>query len=225
MTIIGLLLAVVVLPYRVAKMKIFLINLKKDTERLKHFFDNLPGCWNKEDITVIEAVDGNITPIPDWFAINSNSKGTYGCYKSHLNIIESIKNISLILEDDVIFHKDFSTIYPNLINKISNLDYDIFYLGGKHLSRPTSISYGDTSIKKCRQTIFTHAYMIKDGYKAKKISNLLKNKYTWEHYLPLKNYEIDLLYGKLQKDLLNCYTADPFLAFQNRQFKSNIKNK
>lgn len=204
-------------------MNIYLINLKKSTDRLEHFFDNLPNCWDKKEINIVEAVDGKTASIPAWFNINNNLVGRYGCYKSHLNIIESINDTSLILEDDVTFHKDFSKIYPDLINKIVNLDYDIFYLGGKHLSNPVFCGIYQ-GIKKCTQTIHTHAYIVKNGFKAKKISSLLKNKYTWEYYLPKKNYEIDLLYGKLQTSDLNCYASYPFIAFQNRTFKSYTKN-
>jgi GR25 family glycosyltransferase involved in LPS biosynthesis len=203
-------------------MKIYLINLKRNPERLELFFENLPSCWKKNDITVVEGIDGREADIPEWFYTPNNLVGRYGCYKSHLNIIESITDTSLILEDDVVFDDNFCYLYEELIEHIKNINYDMFYLGGKHWSKPTNTMHG-SNIKKCVSTIFTHAYII-NGSSAKKISKLLKNQYTWKYYLSLKNYEIDLLYAKLQKQIVKCYCIDPFIIYQNQNFKSDTKN-
>ena len=205
------------------KMKIYVINLKRNPERLDLFFRSLPDCWKKTDITVVEAVDGKEADIPEWFHITKNLVGRYGCYKSHLNIIESIKDTSLILEDDVLFEENFKQKWDSIMHTSQNFFYDVFYLGGKHLSKPRNTRYGPY-IKKCKATILTHAYIV-NKQSVKKISRLLKNKYTWQNYLPLKNYEIDLLYSRLQQeDILSAYAVDPFLIKQHSIFKSTTKN-
>lgn len=205
-------------------MSIYLINLKRNPERLDLFFKNLPPCWTRDDVTVVEAVDGKTAVIPEWFYIpNKSVLGRYGCYKSHLNIIESINDTSLILEDDVIFDKDFEHYWSVIRSELQKINYDMFYLGGKHWSTPKNTMYG-SNVKKCTATIFTHAYIV-NGVSAKKISKLLNNKYTWEYYLPLKNYEIDILYSRLhQENILSAYVVDPFIVKQNSVFKSDTKN-
>jgi GR25 family glycosyltransferase involved in LPS biosynthesis len=61
-------------------------------------------------------------------AINS---AELGCFLSHQDIIENSqdKDVILILEDDVIFSRNFSYNLRNILNRISRMDWDIVFLG------------------------------------------------------------------------------------------------
>jgi GR25 family glycosyltransferase involved in LPS biosynthesis len=67
-------------------MKIYLINLKQNRNRLEYFFDHLPRCWQKNDINIFEAINGDNIDIPSWFEVPNGLNGRYGCYLSHFPI-------------------------------------------------------------------------------------------------------------------------------------------
>lgn len=198
---------------------IYLINLRHNTDRLNYFLDNIPICFS--NVKIFDAINGNDCKIPEWFRIKNNLKGRYGCYQSHLKILKKIDKTTLILEDDCLFSPHFCRKYSEILDILPNLDYDMMYLGGHHRIKPCGIS----NIKKCTSTILTHSYIIKNKNSADKIINLITNQFTWEHYLNNTNYEIDLLYSKLQADnLINSYCVDPWIVYQNQKFVSNTKN-
>ena len=117
---------------------IFIINLKKDIEKK----ENIKKKFEKYGIKNYQFIEGTI---PDEkyqqiFEIVSNYDnkwgrinfiGEMGCFLSHKKIWENIifNNIdnSLVLEDDIYFHKNFQKI---LENNLSIFDkYDIIYFG------------------------------------------------------------------------------------------------
>ena len=201
-------------------MDTYVINLRKDEARINCLFSNIPNCFTN-NIHIFEAINGFQSDIPNWFRIDYDLKGRYGCYQSHLEILNRIDGPTLILEDDCLFDQNFCDKYQKIIEKIQNINYDIFYLGGKHLEKPIGI----TSVKRCKKTILTHAYIVKNKASAQKIIKLITNKYTWKYYLVGYSYEIDLLYSRLQSEnLINAYCIDPWLVYQNKIFQSNTKN-
>ena len=117
--------------------KIFLINLKKDTERLsyqkKQFkehnlkFERINAVYGK-DLSEKEKLENS----GSMFNYLTNSDTMIGINQSHLNIYKKIVNENLdnviIMEDDIIFKKN---IKENLkiLNKNLPKKYDIIHLG------------------------------------------------------------------------------------------------
>lgn len=111
--------------------KIFVINLKRDVEKLK----NMKSLLENLNYEIIEAVDGKKLN-NDEFIINKDfftpydksilKLGEVGCSLSHINIWKKIVNENLdrviILEDDLESIPDF-----NIINNIKST-YDLLYL-------------------------------------------------------------------------------------------------
>lgn len=117
---------------------IYIINLKKSIERK----ENLIKEFEKHKIinyTFIEAVSGydlNLEELKSKnIILNDNElrRGEIGCSLSHYKIYEEIlKNdaeLGLILEDDVFFVKGFNNKLNKTLDKVKNVEWDIFYLG------------------------------------------------------------------------------------------------
>lgn len=202
-------------------MKIYVINLKHRSEKLKIFFENLPDCIDRKNIDVFEAIDGNQYSIPKWFgSIQRCTHGRYGCYMSHLKILENITETTLIFEDDVIFKDNFCEKFIKAQNYCNSIDYDIFYLGGGNMMKPTKIH---DDLYRCVRTQRTHAYIIKDKSAANKIIKYISDPNIWKKYLHTFNYHIDQLYGKLQLDQkINAYTIMPFICGQSETSSSDV---
>jgi len=121
-------------------LSIYVINLKKDTERRKKMEDQL----NKYNLNfeIIDAVNGkdldieqlkkdNIIKVTD----TQYKNGEYGCYLSHYNIwkkfSETNKKFALIFEDDVVLSKDFDIKISKILNELNSKEdsnIDIVYL-------------------------------------------------------------------------------------------------
>jgi GR25 family glycosyltransferase involved in LPS biosynthesis len=110
--------------------KIYIINMDKDIKRMKKLNKKMKNIGlNYTRITGVVGSD---------IYKNYNTKlnpGQLGCLLSHQNVLkDAIKNNYnniLVLEDDVIFHKDFHNIfkkyYKYLIDREKN--FDLLYLG------------------------------------------------------------------------------------------------
>ena len=120
-------------------MKIFVINLSSATEK-RETMKNTLDQYTKEYI-FFEAIDGKnvkdteYTINLDWFnpcGNNHTTCGEIGCALSHYSIWKMMidENIeqALILEDDVIFHCDFETLFSSKISKVP-LNWKLLYLG------------------------------------------------------------------------------------------------
>ncbi len=104
---------------------VYLINLKRRPDRLKKMQKLLKRL--KIDFTLIEAVDGKeIKRIPK--GLNS---GIVGCHLSHLKVLKDIQEKefeqALILEDDLIPHKEFESLLANL--HLIPKDWKLLYIG------------------------------------------------------------------------------------------------
>ncbi len=105
------------------KIKIYIINLKKDSDRKNHIINQLEK-QNIFDYEIIEAVDGNILTkeelnskvFKDKKGLNywntKMSPSQIGCALSHIKIykklLKSENNYCLILEDDAIFNQNLT---------------------------------------------------------------------------------------------------------------------
>lgn len=120
------------------ELPIYVINLKKSTERKKYLIEEFKR-HKIENYTFIEAVNGydlNLEELKNNNIISNNcglKRGEIGCSLSHYKIYEeTLKNdaeINLILEDDVFFVDGFNIKFNIIMNRIKNMNWDIFYLG------------------------------------------------------------------------------------------------
>lgn len=101
--------------------KVYLINLKRRPDRLAKMKSLLTKL--KINYQLVEAVDG--------LDLKVSNAAIVGCHLSHLKIFEDVKKNGyerpLILEDDLISHKDFDRIIQNIF-KIPE-DWRMMYLG------------------------------------------------------------------------------------------------
>lgn len=197
-------------------MKSYVISLDRRKDRLDKFYNNLPKDWPIEKPVHYSAIAGNLCYPPSWW---KQGGGAWGCYKSHLNIIEQELNNNskediLILEDDAIFCEDFSAKFNNLLKLVPN-DADQIYIGGQHLKPPVY----NGSIYVVNNVNRTHGYIIT-------VKGLL-SLYKWLN--ETSNWEtkshIDHHYGKgHETKAIKAYAPYEWLVGQSGD-KSDICNK
>ena len=121
--------------------KIFVINLKRRSDRLIKFFSNCPIDQDKIEVfNGFDAKNLNNESKEDLMLYNSNQLknlgglyriGEKGCFISHFKIwnyiIENNIDNTLIFEDDAFFSDNFLTILKNI--KLD--EFYIIYLGGR----------------------------------------------------------------------------------------------
>jgi GR25 family glycosyltransferase involved in LPS biosynthesis len=121
------------------KLKQYVINLKRRTDRLQYFYDNYP--FDKNNVEVVYGFDGKNLDQEDKDEVNifnklSNSlmAGEKGCFISHLRIYKDIvdKNIpfAVVMEDDGIFCENFKDKINQIIDEMPN-NCQILYFGGR----------------------------------------------------------------------------------------------
>lgn len=194
--------------------KIYVISLtKKRPNKISDFMLSVPKDWGFGKIDVYDAIDGSTQELPLWW--NPALVGAYGCYKSHLNILQEIVdndwNQTLILEDDAIFSDNFLSQLPITMSHLPG-DWEQMYLGGQHLSKAIKIN---DYICKAININRTHCYIIKNKIVAQKIINLFIDKDFWIKNLTKYKYHIDYAYGILHKqNIIKTYASNPFLVGQ-----------
>lgn len=72
--------------------------------------------------------------------------------------LQSDDDVLLLLEDDVMFTKDFTSRIDSLIDNLPD-GWGMFFLGGNHV-RPT-LETGSPGLVRCVKTHFNHALMIR----------------------------------------------------------------
>jgi hypothetical protein len=122
--------------------KAFVINLLHHEDRLESFRKetaSLPELNGFPEIEVWPAIHGDTCQPPELWKAGG---GAWGCYKSHLNILEYCMNhhISsyIVFEDDARLAKDFIVTFQNVMNNLPE-DWEQLYLGGDlmhHFSHP-----------------------------------------------------------------------------------------
>ena len=181
----------------------YCINLEKRADRkqkceLMFSQYNLPFSFFK-------AIDGTT------ISYNTRiSRGNVGCCLSHLTIWEDIVNknadISLVVEDDVVFHDDILTCFEYFYKEVPN-DWNLLYFGGNHCK--IKLNFISEHVHKLSNTYTTHCYAI-----TLPCAKYLLNKYNRSNIL-LK--EIDVNLSDVQKEI-SCYGFCPHLAWQDTGF-------
>jgi hypothetical protein len=110
----------------------FVINLPFKQDRLEKFRQSYPEDLLGE-VQVWRAVHGDTVQHPYWW---SAGRGAWGCYRSHLQILEHAWNTGLqsylVFEDDAIFVEDFAEKLAKYMETIPE-DWEQAYLGGQLL--------------------------------------------------------------------------------------------
>ena len=200
---------------------VYVINLKKDTEKLKRIKNRLTKANLLKKTTVFEAIYGkeldnqfykenNITIYNDWRDPNSSrpiTKGEIGCALSHYFIWEKIvlekQDNVLIIEDDA----DFEPILEHQLDKIDvPKDYDLLYLGRKNFN--DNEEKINDNIVKPNFSYWTVAYML-SYIGAKK---LIESDYN-KQIIPVDEF-LPIMY---EKSSILKYQTNNFMAYATKQ--------
>jgi hypothetical protein len=111
--------------------KTYVINLVFKQDRLNRFLQAAPQCLGP--IETWPAIHGDTVLHPDWWTAG---RGAWGCYRSHLQILEHCYNSGidsyLVFEDDALFRSDFDSLYEKVLAELPD-DWEQLYLGGQLL--------------------------------------------------------------------------------------------
>lgn len=188
-------------------MKAFVINLKKRTDRLEHITKECEMV--RLGFELFEAIDGRIKHKDVGGRI---MPAALGCYESHLEVLKlALKEDShvLVLEDDCVFCESFWEEFSKRLNRLPN-NWDMFFLGGSLLWENAVEDYTDY-LKKAKNVLCTHSYMVNK----KSISKLI-------NHLEKRAFKVDVLYTEFQKEN-NCFISYPELTWQKEGYSDLVQ--
>lgn len=182
---------------------VYLISMEKDIIRRNNLFKYVtPNEYS--------SVDGSkLLPIKTLKNMNivakeDLKKGEIGCYLSHYNILNKIKNYkddySIIIEDDVEFdiNKNINII-KDLINNAPK-DWEIIFIGHNYyetIQTDQHHIFNEYTFKKIKQVYGTQSYIINNKVISSKINKLLPIKVPFDIVLP---------------SIFTCYIIEPQLT-------------
>ncbi|MGW8177781.1 MAG: DUF6171 family protein [bacterium] len=199
-------------PITSAFQKIFCIVMEDEEKRWESFTRNLIE-WPFHSVVKYPAVAGNKFRPPSWWCAG---KPAWGCYRSHLQIIEKCINHNinsvLILEVDAQLIPGFIGKFTEFWNDLPS-NWEMIYLGGQHLSMdkhpPVQIS---DHVWKPWNVNRTHAYALQGSGLHKVYDHLLRRDWKRRHH-------IDHHYGRLhQSGKINLYCPKSWLIGQRGGF-------
>ncbi|XP_038650913.1 procollagen galactosyltransferase 2-like isoform X5 [Scyliorhinus canicula] len=160
--------------------EIFMINLKRRTDRRQRMFRTL--YEQNIDVKVVDAVDGkalntshlkalNIEMLPGYHDPYSGrilTRGEIGCFLSHYyiwkEVIDRGLKKALVLEDDNRFQPHFRRRITKLMDDIeeNQLDWDLIYVGRKRMQvdHPEKSVPGIMNLVEADYSYWTLAYLI-----------------------------------------------------------------
>lgn len=193
----------------------YCVNLNRRADRWDEFQARVPDRWPFPVIERFPAIDGQQVKPPTWFKAGA---GAWGCYRSHLAIIERCisdkVNSVLILEDDAIFRADFIGEVLGWMSHVPG-DWEWMYFGGQHLKPPKSLN---EHLVEAVNVNRTHAYALR-GDGLKKVYDHLHQWESWK-----KTSHIDHHYGVLHSKMKVYAPAKRWFVGQAAG-KSNIAGK
>lgn len=117
----------------------YVVSLDRRDDRYQAFLNRLPADWPFGPVERFAAIDGQKCPPPAWWR---GGKGAWGCYRSHLALIERCLNEGtqsvLLLEDDATFCSDFRNRVGAFLAAVPG-DWGMIYFGGQHLRQAKSL--------------------------------------------------------------------------------------
>jgi len=156
--------------------RVYVINLSRRKERLDAFFKGLPTDWPFRYPERYAAIDGGLASSPDWWSGgNAAANGAWGCYKTHLRILEDCLsneiNSVLILEDDAVCVEGFTEKVHDFCKHLPT-DWEMVYFGGQHIQEhlglPRKVNdwvYRPFNINRCHCYGFRGRKMLEKTYK------------------------------------------------------------
>jgi GR25 family glycosyltransferase involved in LPS biosynthesis len=196
---------------------VFIINLDFKTDRRERILKEIPLSLAKAKIW--KAIHGDTVKHPPWWTAG---KGAWGCYRSHVSLLEHCYNSKLdsymVLEDDATFVQDFDERLDAYMKALPE-DWEMAYIGGQLLEEikhpPVKINdlvYLPYDVNR------THGFIVHNrGYE------------KLYHWLVSQSFEnrnhIDHHFGKLhRKQGIKVYVPDRWLVGQMAGW-SNISGK
>jgi len=173
---------------------------------MRKFAEGLPFPWPFAYPQRFNAIAGDRCKPPAWFV----AAGAWGCYRSHLRILENCLNESvksvLIFEDDCVFIDQFVEKFERFANDLPD-QWSMIYLGGQHLEPPRMIT---PNVYEAKNINRTHCYGIRGDMIQTVYSHLCRN--DWR-----PNDHIDGHLGRLQTDQNKAiYCPDRWLVGQRK---------
>lgn len=199
--------------------RVYCINLKRRKDRWKQFKQQIPEDWPFRAIQRVDAIDGQKCKAPQWW---NQGGGAWGCYKSHVHLIETALNKGfnsiLLLEDDATFSDDFTVRVTEFVESLPD-DWGMIYFGGQHLyvnSKPP---------KRINKNVYqpyninrTHAFALRGNMMRKVYKHVSSITWKKSHHI---DHHLGLLHQK-RKDPIYCPAS--WLVGQ-AEGKSNISNR
>lgn len=189
---------------------IFVLNLDYRREKWQHAKNELRYIGeNGEDFERFSAIDGEEHSKSDGVDIKP---GALGCSLSHLKIYSEANKRGyekiVVLEDDVIFEKNFNSRFERSYNQLPE-DWQFLYLGGNHRELPDNYS---ENLNICNRTWATHAYLIGREYR-----EVIKQRVQNDDF----SQPVDNVFGDLQTDY-DFFVCDPRIAIQKEGFSDVV---
>ena len=111
----------------------YCVSLDRRADRWERFVQNIPSDWPFCEVERFAGIDGKLCPTPAWW---KQGGGAWGCYRSHLTLIEQALNRGhesiLLFEDDAVFCEGFSQRATEFLEAVPD-DWGMIYFGGQHL--------------------------------------------------------------------------------------------
>lgn len=200
--------------------RVYCVNLERRPEKWQQFIEGLPRDWPFKQPERYNAISGKHVSPPSWWTAG---RGAWGCYKSHMNLIELCLNEGvesvLLLEDDAVFPEDFTEKCKQFLNKVPN-NWEMLYLGGQLLkARQHSTTPVNDEVFIPHNVNRTHAFALKGGM-LNTIYRHINEATTW-----MRGHHIDHHLGRLhQRKQHRIYVPKEWLVGQ-REGKSDISFK
>lgn len=200
--------------------RVYCVTLDRRPDRWEEFERDLPDPWPFPEVRRYAAIDGKLCKHPTWW---HQGGGAWGCYKSHVNILEECMNQGvescLFLEDDAIFCNNFADQFAEFWEHVPK-DWDMVYIGGQLLNA------GSHPPRRINEHVYkpfnvnrTHGYAVHKRF-YKTIYKHLHATDVWR-----KGHHIDHHFGRLhQSGKYNVFMPKHWLCGQ-RESHSNIKGK
>jgi hypothetical protein len=209
--------------------KVYLINLDRDTERLKKMTEQLTKL--NIEFTRFPAVLGSEVKTSSHLTelcLKYCTDGIKGCALSHKTIWEDMITNNyehvLVLEDDAIFADDFEHMFKTGWDQVPK-DFDVWYLGCNFKCTDTKaipLLYNrvlghtpipvDTHIQRVYGSVGTHGYVISN-----------KCARTFKH-LPIYTHIDAQMTIWLDKYSLNAYSVKPLIVNTSQQLEDSGSN-
>lgn len=182
------------------------ITLLRRRDRLDAFKERWARTGVRTPVQIVWAVDGQ--QVEGMSEAWAGRAGAFGCYLSHLKVLEQFDGPLLVLEDDAIFTEDFA----ERLRMLQEPDgpWDLLYLGGE-LTAYGLDARPRPGVVPVPGATRTHAYLVRDPAK---VAALLRSQV--DHGL-----QIDVV---LQSQRLNAFAALPFFVGQAGGVASDIQD-